>query len=401
VSRAADRRVLVLAILVAAIAIERGARATPEVDPGGRPPGSMQLRRPPQPSGSVRFVALLDCYRRGNADEAVETLSKWKEKELQSEAIIPAGNDDPASREAFVALLTEAGIRNNNFARYREGTHTFVFLGGWGLEDVFEPLSYRAFLQIKELTQWARSHHDGAVLDFCRNWYVLTISFTLRWDRRDAESGLWDIADHEFRDDPEMHVLLGSVGEARAGPLQPTMQFDCPWPDWYHGTHGCLLTSMLQEARWGFRGALKDDPPPLEARLRLGRILHLVGQDEESRELLDQALAEAKATHHLFVTYMAGLFLGELDEEAGHLTDAIEHYRDAVAANPTAHTGRLALGQALVRSGDNDGWIEVRAMFDGEGPDHPAAEDPWAIYASAQFWQQADRLRVMREAARR
>jgi tetratricopeptide (TPR) repeat protein len=155
-----------------------------------------------------------------------------------------------------------------------------------------------------------------------------------------------------------------------------------------------------QEALWGFRSALSADPSLVEAHLRLGRLLHLIGQNVEARDHLERALAEGKDEHQPFVAYMAALFLGELDEHDGHFSAAIDRYREAVAASPGAHTANVALGGALLRSGSKDGWEAARHMFDGESRMMPAPADPWIFYRYAQYWQAADRLRRMREQVR-
>jgi hypothetical protein len=96
--------------------------------------------------------------------------------------------------------------------------------------------------------------------------------------------------------------------------------------------------------------------------------------------------------------YLSGLFLGELIEHEGDLAGAIPYYRGAVASYPGAHTAAVALGQALVRTGLGEtGWSAARTMFGDEGRGGTAVLDPWSVYRGAQYWQEASRLRLMRE----
>jgi tetratricopeptide (TPR) repeat protein len=169
-------------------------------------------------------------------------------------------------------------------------------------------------------------------------------------------------------------------------------------PTWQ--THGPIGPER-QTAEWAFRKVLELDPTMVEARLRLGRLLHMLDLDREAEEHLSRALEEGRAAKHLFVTHLAAFFLGELHEEAERMDDAIAHYRMALEVYPRAHTAALALGQALVRSGRPDeGWPAARSMFDGESRATPAPLDPYAIYRAAQHYQSASRVEQMRRMVR-
>lgn len=367
---------------------------------GAAPSAQVRPRVATQPS--PRFLSLWSMYRRGDADAAVEAFARWKAKDVAAEAALPSADADPWARVALATFHTEAGFRNNTFGRWAQGTPTEIVLGGWGLADVYEVHSYRAFLLVKEVTEIARRTHDDRLLSFVRSWYITTMSYCLRWRLPDTLRDLWDIVDHEFGDEPEIRLLIGSVAEARA---QPRAVGGIVSPGIFRGPHGGVRMAGSgpaggpgagQEAIFEYRHALKDAPGLFEARLRLGRMLHLIGREEEATKELTRALADAQAARQTFSTYVAGLFLGEIDEEVGHdLKAAIAHYRAAVEAYPYAHYGRLALGQALVRSGNEEGWLEARKMFDGEGA-QPAVVDPYGIYQYGQYWQIVPRLREMR-----
>jgi predicted Zn-dependent protease len=236
------------------------------------------------------------------------------------------------------------------------------------------------------------------------------VSYSIRAKADYATEGLYAIANHEFSEEPDIRLLIGSMAEANAGPFQPTAAFRCGQPSYFLGPDGCVLIMPAksdtrvpkgeQEAVWAFRTALKMDPSLTEARMRLGRMLYLVGQMAEARNQLEQSLAEATDEKITFIAYLSALFLGELEEHEGHMTTAIARYREAVKLEPGAHTANVALGGALLRAGYKDAWIEARRMFDGEGLRSPAPLDPWVFYRYSQFYKVAADLRAMREALR-
>jgi len=362
---ASTRLAVVVVVAIAATAASLGAASGPG--------------RPKQPS--KRFAALLEQYRHGDASTASDTFAKWKDKDVLAEVPLPLDTGDPWVRAAYAALHTEAALRNNTFGIGR-GVGPFA-RENWGLMGEFETHSRDAALLIKDLTAFAKDHHDETLLTFCRDWYVMTISYLLRAGRYPARMGLWNIVDHDFSEDAQIHLLLGAVAE---GASRPSKRFSCP--PW-NGPHGCF--SPAQEAIWQYRHAIRADDSLIEAHLRLGRVWHLLGRDRDARPELERALRGAQAAGNSYLTYLAGLFLGEVDEETRYLDRkldlAAEHYRIAVAAVPLAHTARVSLGQALVRAGHDDGWLVAREMFAGESAERPAVLDPWTYYRWAQLWQ--------------
>ena len=149
-----------------------------------------------------------------------------------------------------------------------------------------------------------------------------------------------------------------------------------------------------------FRRALRLRPDLVEARLRLGHIQSAVHGFPEGRQQLEQALREAQAVNHPFTAYLAALFLGDLHESHGRMTEAIAHYRVALEV-VRGHTASVALTQALARTGQAErAWEVGRRMFANEGPSVEPVLDPFVVYLSAQYWQSAARLREMRSLVR-
>jgi tetratricopeptide (TPR) repeat protein len=150
------------------------------------------------------------------------------------------------------------------------------------------------------------------------------------------------------------------------------------------------------------RRALALDPSLVEARLRLGRLLYQLDGGREAQAELERALSEAREAGHVFARYLAGLFLGELHEEARRPADATAAYREATATLPSGLSARMALSHALLVSGHaEEGWSVARGAFDNSDTNRLADTDPWHLYRRGQAWQAASRLRAMREAVRR
>jgi tetratricopeptide (TPR) repeat protein len=351
----------------------------------------------PQPDES--FQQLLDRYRNGDAEAAAIAFSAWPDARVDADARVPADATDAWALAALAVLHTDAGLRNDTFGRYRKGTPNFINLGSWGLESVFEVHSFTAYRLVEDLLARAKADDDARLLAFGRSWYILAVSYCLRWEL-DCAGGLFQKALHHFGDDPEIRLLDGSAAEAlmtgrSRGFLGIQLgSIELGETSTSHGVFG----AERQEAEWALRRALKLNPALVEARVRLGRTLYLLDRNEEARTELERASTDAHAERHLFATYLSGLFLGELAEHTGDLSGAIPYYRDAVASYPGAHTAAVALGQALVRTGLGEtGWPAARAMFGDEGRGRAAVLDPWSIYRGAQYWQEASRIRLMRE----
>ncbi len=106
----------------------------------------------------------------------------------------------------------------------------------------------------------------------------------------------------------------------------------------------------MKDAETLFRRALSLRPEFPEARLRLGRVLGLLGHHEEAAKELAQAQAEVGDDATL--PYFAALFLGAEEEASGRYDSARESYERAAAIEPMAQSPWLALAQLARRRGD-------------------------------------------------
>ncbi len=108
----------------------------------------------------------------------------------------------------------------------------------------------------------------------------------------------------------------------------------------------------LDRAQGALRSAAAADPSLLEPRLRLGRLAWRRGETAEARSALEDVLARKPDARTAF---LAHLFLGRLDEDAGRLDDAARSYEAALALDPHSQSARLALSHVRLRGGDATG----------------------------------------------
>lgn len=341
------------------------------------------------PASYTTFAELFDEYRRGDAVVAATAFGQWPDKRVRDDAMLPPGVNDTPTLIALAMFHTEAGISTEEFGALTGGLTTAVGLGYWGLEKIFEAHSYLAYKLVEELEKRAEDHDDPQLHRFTLNWYIVAMSFCHRWGRYPCVQSLLEKGEPHFDDSAEFRLVKGSVKQnTRMTRVKAN-----------HIRYKALQV-MAQLPRWEFKQALKIDPSLVEARVRLAHTTHVFLNYPEAQADLEQALAEARAARHMFATYLAALFLGELHEDAGRLADAAATYQIAVDAQP-AHIASVALGQTLVRLGRNaEGFDVGRRMFGVEGPGVDPVMDPYAMYHYAQSWQTPDRLAWMREMGR-
>jgi hypothetical protein len=115
----------------------------------------------------------------------------------------------------------------------------------------------------------------------------------------------------------------------------------------------------LSQAADQFREALALQPAWPEARVRLGRVLGLLGRHSEAVATLRRAL---EGTDELPLVYWGSLFLGAEEEALGRDADARTAYERARTLRPGAQAPSFALSQLARRKGDRSQAIaELRA----------------------------------------
>jgi hypothetical protein len=248
---------------------------------------------------------------------------------------------------------------------------------------------------VESLVAVARQTSDARLLAFCRDWYVAANTI-MRQPRGhytpfELSPNALESPRRQLGDDAEILTLLGTVAGAFIGPEELEGSF-------VHELHGAKALfggrwysrGSAHDAEGYFRKALERDPQFAEARLRLGRVLQLVGDPTAEDEL-----AQAASSSDDVVAYLAHLFLGQGHEFSGQLADAEAEYRAAIARYPAGTVARLALSQALFQTGDSAAaWSASRSVFVSDTMS--ADRDPWAALPVYNFWNFDERFARLR-----
>jgi tetratricopeptide (TPR) repeat protein len=193
-----------------------------------------------------------------------------------------------------------------------------------------------------------------ATAGFARRFYRMVVT-SCQWDACFDAAERWAGAGIEvFPRDAELLLARGSVREESATLGSHTPQVTDATSA--IGNAGSLAASArkqgLEKARRDLEDALAVDAGLVLARVRLGRVLWRLGEPELARQQLEAALPSLRHVDHV---YLAHLFLGRIQQDAGQLEGAISEYRLAAVLHPSALSAGVALSNALLLAGDTEG----------------------------------------------
>ena len=133
----------------------------------------------------------------------------------------------------------------------------------------------------------------------------------------------------------------------------------------------------LRRAEAFFKRALELSPDAVEARIRRGRVLGLLGRPADAAGELSRALQE---TADPLQVYFGALFLGDAEQALGRREQAQTAYEKALALFPEAQSVHLALGQLARRFGNRQAALTAMDQL-FELPDRAELrQDPWWKY---------------------
>jgi tetratricopeptide (TPR) repeat protein len=133
----------------------------------------------------------------------------------------------------------------------------------------------------------------------------------------------------------------------------------------------------LRQAADAFRQAVAADGAFAEARLRLGRVVGLLGDHEAALSLLRQVRQDSRDARTL---YYAAMFAGAEEQALGRLDDARRSFESAATLYPKAQSPHFALSQVAWLSGDSNEALRLLQAPLKPGPTRSAADDPWSEY---------------------
>ena len=191
---------------------------------------------------------------------------------------------------------------------------------------------------------------------FARRWYTAMAELAQgesRWDEalRWADRGL-----DAFPGSAELLHVEGSIEEGLSGELASGWTGDVFDPSTRQTqlnlVRGRESRQRLERARSALRDAVAADPSLDPARLRLGLVAWRLGDARAARAAFETVLSQTRSRDTAFLAY---LFRGRLDEDAGHFEDAARGYEAALSLDPGSQSARLALSHARLRLGDRAG----------------------------------------------
>jgi tetratricopeptide (TPR) repeat protein len=302
-----------------------------------------------------RYAAVLLQYLTGDATAALTALSQLDPAETQTGV---TAFDTTRSRQILTgaaALHTEAALRGN-------GNPTYHLQIATAIVEFGERHTAK--------TNTPRTIHPQFAVpvseDFRRLWYCAVIaSLETRGSLRQADHYL-EHALALYPNNAEVRLLAGVDEEMHASPRTS---------DESAGSR----RKALEEAERDFRVVIAAEPDRLEARLRLGHVLQERDKIPEARAMLTPLTTSSDDR----VAYLAGLFLGGLEDGQHRAAAAVAMYDAAAARMPAAQTARLAAGELRHRGGDHQAAADAIAA--AAGPDN--GFDPWWTYSFGEYWR--------------
>ncbi len=215
--------------------------------------------------------------------------------------------------------------------------------------------------------------------EWVHRWYRAAAA-RMRRDRLLASSDpLLERARRLFPKDAAFPFYGGCLHETQASPSIQTV-YEATAPSQRSSAASWLSGPHWNQAARLFTEALALQPAWPEARLRLGRVLGLLGRHNEAAAALRRALGE---TDDLPLVYWGSLFLGAEEQSLGRDGEARASFERARALRPGAQAPRLALSQLARRAGDrSQALAELRAVLTLPSDEVSRYDPLWDYYIS-------------------
>ena len=337
---------------------------------------------------SPAYLSVLRRYAAGERASALTELASWPVVRLRSEI----GSLDALRGQARVCLgCGAAEIWEDVPARAGLMLHADAALADWRA-------GRPARLQESAALAYAgMMRDDPRHADFVRRFFEATVAIhqlELRWGLALdwTERGL-----RAFPGSAALHLVVGTIEEVQGTLVAPAMIADVFVDPAARSLRARASADRdarqhFASARAALRKALVSDPSCVEARLRLGRLAWRLGEPQAARAEFQAVLAAEGQGDRAF---LAHLFRGRLDEDAGRLDDAVASYTAALALLPQSHSAGVALSEARHRLGDLPGAREALPAA-RPGAATRGAGDPFSRYPYGSSEDAEVRLEALR-----
>lgn len=323
------------------------------------PAGATSLPQSERAPGDLNhYHAMVVAYRDGN-DEVIADLLTWEKRRLFA-AISLINTSQDRHRPWPDGFLRSAALMQTAAAlkcfETKAGEAAVVHLGA-----AVSLLKY-ASERLPFASQWTY-----AVSRLLRSWNLTA----------DAERVL-EMGRELVPVDPLILYESGVLQEmfathwqtAQGQPHARTMHDVAP----LDGIRGNREARLDQARRW-LSGSVTADPSNHMARLHLGRVLMMRGDDDEALRLLERVRDE---TSDRAMAYLALMFAGAVHERKGLLDQATAAYRQAIERFPEGHSVYIALSEVLNAAGQGDEARAVLSKVLTEAKDK--RREPWSWY---------------------
>jgi hypothetical protein len=214
--------------------------------------------------------------------------------------------------------------------------------------------------------------------EMVRDWYYATAAWMLY--HKFYNHGHLDHGVALFPNDASILFLAAAEHENYAGPYVQSVMRTATLPPGATSPIGSEKEE-LHKSEALFKRALAANASLVEAHLRLGHVLALLGRPHEAAPELRQAIMSATTD---VTRYYGELFLARVEESAGDLDAAARGYERASALFPNAQSPLVGMAALAHRRGDRRATlIEAEKLF-ALPRDEEESRDPWWVYYIAQ-----------------
>jgi tetratricopeptide (TPR) repeat protein len=352
-----------------------------------------------QPATSPAYETALRRYESGDREGAIAEMGAWSERRLRDEmtTLRALCEKARACRRCPAADRWEKTPVRAALMLHSDGAQR-------ARRDGQSPvLQESAAAEVARLMKDDPLHHG-----FARRWYEAMASLAeaeTRWAEALAwaERGLQD-----FPDSVEMRLVQASIEETQgvleltqgaSGAALERRDESLVDPNTRRSRaeflHRRDVRGRFERAHGALLAAIAVDASLHEPRLRLGRVAWRLGEAAEARSVLKDVLAREPDARTAF---LAHLFLGRLDEDAGRLDQAMGSYEAALALDPRSQSARVALSHLRLRRGDASGARAEIQKTVGSAGRRPQPDAFW-LYPWGPSVGVEDRLEALRREA--
>jgi tetratricopeptide (TPR) repeat protein len=333
-------------------------------------------------SASGVYQDAVERYRRGDRYVAGET--GWTERVSDEIALLKRLRPEGFPYEAAAMLHTDRDIYERDAAEQAEEV----------APDTAPHLD--AARQILGLIR-----DDDRRRAFERPWFLAVTLHLYRRGQWSLALSYVDAGLRRYEDDPLLLLARGSLIESQTAldlPSALAEVFATPTRQAGGFSRRAEIMARLRDAEATYRRVLRGTPELVEARVRLGRVLHQRGEPSQAAPELAAAAADPQADQP--TRYLAFLFLGAAREAEKRPREAVEAYREAIALDPESTVTAVALSHALHQAGERGAAQEVlRSALSGAR--RRRDWDAWWKYRWGRSHEAEARLEALRERAMR